>query len=328
MNGVVMEITTENCLKYDLVKQFMCATHLTRINFENVSDDVINLILMMVSHPILEKYPVKTSYLVKLLKTIMNQREINGNELCDEFYVKYVELIQRESNDGPFYKHYALQNNVCNELIESVVTIQESTSIVSQGTTGLCTWQAGVALSCWCLKNKNLLENKFIVELGCGTGLSGISVCIYCKPREYWFTDCNSTVLKALNHNIQINKNHHKFNCKYNIVQLSWDNVEDFKMFEDKAPDLVLAADVVFDRTMFEPLCNSLKYFTMNNTTEIILFCTVRNPETYKQFLEILKKYELSFVQDVLHDNYSIVLQQDCPIHIINVKQNTNISNI
>jgi len=75
----------------------MCATHLTKIDFkvivktivienviarnyhviffflQNVSDDVIEYILMMLSHSILEKYPIKTSYLVKLLKTIINQ---------------------------------------------------------------------------------------------------------------------------------------------------------------------------------------------------------------------------------------------------------------
>lgn len=57
-----------------------------------------------------------------------------------------------------------------------------------------------------------------------------------------------------------------------------------------------LFLDVVFDQTMFEPLCNSLKYFIMNNTTEIILFCTLRNPETYKQFLETLSKQYLYII--------------------------------
>lgn len=66
---------------------------------------------------------------------------MNGNEICDELYLKYVELIQKRSNEGPFYKHYILKKNVCNELIDSIITIEESTSIVSQGTTGLCTWQ-------------------------------------------------------------------------------------------------------------------------------------------------------------------------------------------
>jgi len=78
--------------------------------------------------------------------------------------------------------------------------------------------------------------------LGCGTGLSGISACINSRPSEYWFTDCHATVLNTLKHNIQINETHHKFNCKYDIVQFSWNDIEDLKMFEKKKPDLVLAA--------------------------------------------------------------------------------------
>lgn len=101
-----------------------------------------------------------------------------------------------------------------------------------------------MALSCWCLKNKDKIKGKFIVELGCGTGLSGISACTNCEPGEYWFTDCHSTVLSALTHNIQINETRYKFNCKYDVKRFSWDNIEDFEMFEQKKPDLVLAAGI------------------------------------------------------------------------------------
>lgn len=92
------------------------------------------------------------------------------------------------------------------------------------------------------MKNKEKLKDKFIVELGCGTGLSGISACINCEPREYWFTDCHSTVLNALKHNIEINEMDHKSNCKYDTIQFSWDDVENLKIFQNKCPDLVLAA--------------------------------------------------------------------------------------
>lgn len=92
------------------------------------------------------------------------------------------------------------------------------------------------------MRNSYILKNKFIVELGCGTGLSGISACINCEPREYWFTDCHLTVLEVLKHNIQVNETNRKFNCKHKIVQLSWDNIDDLKMFDQNKPDLVLAA--------------------------------------------------------------------------------------
>jgi len=38
------------------------------------------------------------------------------------------------------------------------------------------------------------------------------------------------------------------------------------------------------------------------------------------------EKYDLHFAQSVLPDNYSIVLQQNCPIYIIRVKQNAVMS--
>lgn len=77
----------------------------------------------------------------EIIKKNYFQFENSENDLCDELYLKYVELIQRESRDEPFYKHYVFDDSVNNKLSESVITIQESTSIVSQGTTGLCTWQ-------------------------------------------------------------------------------------------------------------------------------------------------------------------------------------------
>lgn len=67
--------------------------------------------------------------------------ENNENDSCDDLYLKYVELIQKEYKDEPFYKHYIFGDNVKNELSESIITIKENASIVSQGTTGLCTWQ-------------------------------------------------------------------------------------------------------------------------------------------------------------------------------------------
>lgn len=93
---------------------------------------------------------------------------------------------------------------------------------------------------------------------------------------------------------------------------------------------------------MFESLCKALKYFLTNNTTEIILFSTIRNTDTHQTFLEtlgkhytyyvsililftlfLIGKYNLDFTEDILPDNYSMLMQQDCPIHIINVKQQT-----
>lgn len=67
-------------------------------------------------------------------------------------------------------------------------------------------------------------------------------MCVYCKPRKYWFTDCHPSVLKVIKSNIDNNKLVHSFNCPYEVIKLSWENVEECEMFDEEKPDLVLAA--------------------------------------------------------------------------------------
>ena len=44
-----------------------------------------------------------------------------------------------------------------------------------------------------------------IIELGCGTGLTGLVICTMCSPCRYIFTDCHESVLEALQCNLGIN---------------------------------------------------------------------------------------------------------------------------
>ncbi|XP_050533401.1 protein-lysine N-methyltransferase EEF2KMT [Daktulosphaira vitifoliae] len=307
-------------LKSKFVRQFLCATHVSTIDFDELCESDVSLILDLLSHEILQKYPLKVSYLAKFLKQLINQMEKKENELCDEIYYKYIELIQQDINNGPFYKHYAFIINETNE-VQSILTIKESTSFVCNGTTGLCTWQAGIAMAFWFIKNTEKIDGRFVLELGCGTGLSGLSACVNCKPREYWFTDCHLAVLESLKHNIEVNVTRNKIGCIIKTMQLSWDNIND-GLFLENIPDVILAADVVYDVEMFDSLCQTLKWFLSNGTVEVYLFCTLRNHSTYRKFLETLKCFHLNFNQDTIANNYSDLLIQDCPINVINIKSN------
>lgn len=65
--------------------------------------------------------------------------------------------------------------------------------------------QAALSLADWCLCNCEFLRNRRILELGSGTGLTGLCVSLHCKPSSYWFSDCHPAVLSMLQSNILLN---------------------------------------------------------------------------------------------------------------------------
>ncbi|KAI4462237.1 hepatocellular carcinoma-associated antigen [Holotrichia oblita] len=157
---------------------------------------------------------------------------------------------------------------------------------------------ASLALSEWCLRNRALLKNKTILELGAGVGLTGLVVALNCEPKKYNFTDCHSTVLKTLRDNISLNFNSSDNTnniVEVDVINLSWENVQsqsdDFKDIE-----IVLAADVVYDSSLFDCLYDALKCFLSNGRCEeVYMSCTERNLKTLAEFLAGLEKSGLNY---------------------------------
>jgi hypothetical protein len=63
------------------------------------------------------------------------QLESHGQEILDELYVVYC-CLQSGPNTASdtHYRHFVIDHR-------STITIKESSSLISQGTTGLCSWQ-------------------------------------------------------------------------------------------------------------------------------------------------------------------------------------------
>ena len=47
--------------------------------------------------------------------------------------------------------------------------------------------------------------SRNIIELGCGTGLTGLVICSTSSPKQYFFTDCHERVVEALQCNLGLN---------------------------------------------------------------------------------------------------------------------------
>lgn len=84
------------------------------------------------------KYPIRVSYQKSFLKHIIKTLELQGCEVHDCFYTAYGRLVALDEAPESF-KHYL------NDL-DCIVTLKENNSFISEGTTGLCTWQVIIFL--------------------------------------------------------------------------------------------------------------------------------------------------------------------------------------
>lgn len=192
---------------------------------------------------------------------------------------------------------------------------------------GLSTWQAALVLSEWCASNKSFFKGKTILELGSGLGLVGLSLALNCEPKHVVLTDCHQKVLKLLSQNVTLNltlsknpTNHPNaedylrgVDCLVrgcverneggthtrsliSVVRHCWG--EDDKAFADNiGADIILAADVVYDSSLFPALTTCINAFLQmksfgDTKPELVLVCTERNSCTLEDFLKLLSKFQ------------------------------------
>lgn len=214
---------------------------------------------------------------------------------------------------------------------DAVVTIKESNSFIRDGTTGLVLWPAAIALTDFVLQNSKNFRNKSVLELGSGaSGFVGITLGRHCLPRKMIMSDCHGSVIKTLMENVRMN--FEKFssfeddrttnlidkivtdkNIEIGILDLPWEDAdrckEDLKQIQ---PDIVLAADVVYDDTIFAALIGCLKEIFQNfSGIDFYLSQTIRNEDTFNKFCQLLKENGFS----ITNQNF---LQKYLKHHLIN----------
>ncbi|KAJ8961059.1 hypothetical protein NQ314_005989 [Rhamnusium bicolor] len=295
-----------NCEKIDNIrKQFLCNVPLKNFNWNNVLQDL--------TFEISSSNELPKSFLKHLIENLEKQ----GSEIHDELYLAYGRLVALPASIECF-KHYYIQNS------GNIVSLRENINLISDGTTGLRTWQASLALSEWALQSEEAFKNKVILELGSGTGLTGLALVMECSPRCMYFTDCHSSVLSSLCDNVRLNikdnisKNSEygitadasdrlkrvKDRCLYSnlgnsnifVLNLPWDDINEEECLKLGPINKVIAADVVYDTELFEPLITALKCLgNFCAVEEFIFSCTERNQQTLETFIKQISKLLFSF---------------------------------
>ncbi|XP_074866804.1 protein-lysine N-methyltransferase EEF2KMT isoform X2 [Carettochelys insculpta] len=275
---------------------------------KNSSDAAVLLDILQKTmlHPLCTKYPPSVKYRRCFVSELIKKHESIATEPLDELYDVLADILNKEESTN-CYKSYLLPTG-------DAVTLLETVALISQGTTGLVTWDAALYLAEWAVENPAIFRSRTVLELGSGIGFTGIAICKTCNPKAYIFSDYHRAVLEQLKENIHLNGfilesetvNHTKMKSqshraeamdlqgpKIMVAELDWDSVTKEQLSELQA-DVVIAADVVYDPEITLSLISVLRQLSISKTTgkppEMYIAFTVRNPDTYHLFQTELDK--------------------------------------
>ncbi|EDS36427.1 conserved hypothetical protein [Culex quinquefasciatus] len=288
-------------------KNFLCCTPINQIDWHGLLDDISwehqeQLLDATVNNPLVVQYPVRVAYQVAFLKHIIHHLNKMNVEQHDQLYEKYCNLLSSQSGiddqAGFSFKHYEIPGN-------DVITLKESSSFISEGTTGLCSWQASKALCEFVTNNLEEFHGKNILELGSGVGLTGIFMAKYCEPSMIVLSDCHNSVINTLRQNVELNfpkgtrvdTDNPLISCLIDnidsivaVMDLDWSYINASNLNQLIEPDILVGADIVYDHALFQPLLTAVNYIfaITNNRCKFVLSCTERNQDTLNDFLEML----------------------------------------
>lgn len=257
-------------------------------------------------------HTISRSYQRAFLKKLMMLCEQCLVEPADTVYEYYVSLLNDldamrmgSAMEGPplgdqpglstfSFKTYDLGADT------GLLTLRESTAIISEGTTGLRAWEAAAALSEWVLANREQLAGQTVLELGAGVGLVGLTAWRSAAARVI-LTDVHASVLDNLNANVQLNTERNR-TCQAAVAQhggievhqLDW-LAPDTAYLQALDPSVVLGADLVYDVDLIPALVSLLKSVLLPAATRwkpryALMASTQRNSATLAAFLTVLQK--------------------------------------
>ncbi|CAJ0599439.1 unnamed protein product [Cylicocyclus nassatus] len=266
---------------------------------EEVLDDLVNLcsedenfyqifVKSVLCNKLLDEYSIRTSYRRKLLKTLIEKLEHSGVEVLDEIY----DICASAMIDTADYSYRIFLNDNFSQLL---VVLRESNQQLCYGTTGLSLWQASCDLANLLCRFIDL-SSKIVLELGAGCGLAGIAVARTFSGCNVLLSDYDPKVLNQLKYNVDENL---KKGCSHvKVLNLDWTSFSAGHLPE--LPDVVIAADVVYDCSILPALCGVLRtcIYAKQGCCAYIA-STLRDPLTLQSFKNCLDTSDLQVAEEL-----------------------------
>ena len=182
---------------------------------------------------------------------------------------------------------------------------------------GFHIWEAGIVLSRFILFNKDLFENKTVLELGTGVGIAGITVLKYTKAKQVILSDYRDDILQNVEKNIVKNAIKHKHvrngfyeikadNCtvcgenRGNILNLNWLDYDKFSL----KYDIIVGSDLIYKGAPLKALANLIASSLCLNGQAYILVPSKRQAiEEFIKEIDSIKKLKYEKIE-LLENNY------------------------
>ncbi|KAH7067770.1 putative methyltransferase-domain-containing protein [Paraphoma chrysanthemicola] len=190
---------------------------------------------------------------------------------------------------------------------DRTVTLLEARSVISSsGTTGLRTWEAALLLGSYLVSNEgeSLVQGKKVFELGAGTGMLSILCAKHLGVAGIVATDGDEAVVDTIKTNLFLNglDSVDSATCVLRTAALKWGWPVDAATFAEdygmEAPDVLVGADVTYDKTVIPRLVSTMReFFELNPALNVLISATIRNEQTFETFLNACKRNSFSFKQ-------------------------------
>ncbi|KAJ4354862.1 hypothetical protein N0V95_003472 [Ascochyta clinopodiicola] len=190
---------------------------------------------------------------------------------------------------------------------EHAVTLLEARSVISgSGTTGLRTWEAALLLGSYLATEdgRRLVKGKRVFELGAGTGVISILCAKHLAASGVVATDGDEAVVDAIKTNLFLNglDVDNQKGCRVRTAALKWGWPVDAAAFSEdygmEVPDVLLGADVTYDKTVIPRLVSTVhEFLELNPALEVLISATIRNEATFETFLNACRRNGFRFEQ-------------------------------
>lgn len=236
-----------------------------------------------------------------------DQIYVGAKYALNDNFVQFLCAHSHHFNDHQCHRYFPIENS-------TLLHITSSESLVSDGTTGYSLWEASVALLALLYSEPRIRQwfaGKRVLELGSGTGLGGLAVAALSQPQSVLLTDVSQVHDTFTSPNLNLNLA--SINTPVASKVIFWDDLCTEPLNFCQNFDVLLGCDLVYDPDVWCMLLSALKALllaTNSSISVVILICTLRNPQTFNDFINELNN-EINFRIQV---DPLDALPADCPI--------------